>query len=220
MLASAFGFQGQKCSACSRLIVLDAIYEQPIERLVAAAQSWRIGPAEDPTFAMGAVAEAAARDKILDYSDIGWREGQLLYASPVPDGEGYWVPLTIFTGIEPGHRLAQEEIFGPVLLVMRAANFDQAIAWANATKLALTGGLFSRSPVNIERVRHEFLVGNLYVNRAITGALVGRQPFGGCALSGVESKAGGPDYLRHFIDQRVVTENTMRRGFAPTVPDR
>ena len=218
VLASAFGFQGQKCSACSRLIVLDAIFDRLIERLVAAAQTWRLGPAEDPAYAMGAVAEAAARSKILDYIDIGRREGQLLYASPVPEEAGYWVPLTIFAGIEPGHRLAQEEIFGPVLSVMRVANFDQAIAWANASKFALTGGLFSRSPVNIERARREFRVGNLYVNRAITGAMVERQPFGGGALSGLGSKAGGADYLRHFTEPRVVTENTMRRGFAPTVP--
>ena len=220
VLASAFGFQGQKCSACSRLIVLDAIYERLVDRLVAAAQAWRLGPAEDPSFAMGAMAEAAALNKILDYIEIGRQEGQLLYASPVPEEEGYWVPLTIFAGIEPHHRLAQEEIFGPVLSVMRAVNFDQALAWANASRYALTGGLFSRSPGNIERARREFRVGNLYINRAITGAMVGRQPFGGGALSGLGSKAGGADYLRYFMDQRVVTENTVRRGFTPAAPER
>ncbi|NJC89246.1 MAG: aldehyde dehydrogenase family protein [Desulfuromonas sp.] len=218
VLASTFGFQGQKCSACSRVIVLDAIHERFVDRLVAAARGWRLGPAEDPAFAMGAVAEEAAQRKIGEYLRIGRREGHLLYASPVPRGEGYWVPLTIFAGIEPGHRLAQEEIFGPVLAVMRAADFDQALAWANSTRFALTGGLFSRSPVNIERAKREFRVGNLYVNRAITGALVGRQPFGGAALSGVGTKAGGADYLLHFMDPRVVTENTMRRGFTPAMP--
>jgi len=187
---------------------------------VAAAQAWRLGPAEDPSFAMGAMAEAAALNKILDYIEIGRQEGQLLYASPVPEEEGYWVPLTIFAGIEPHHRLAQEEIFGPVLSVMRAVNFDQALAWANASRYALTGGLFSRSPGNIERARREFRVGNLYINRAITGAMVGRQPFGGGALSGLGSKAGGADYLRYFMDQRVVTENTVRRGFTPAAPER
>lgn len=215
VLASAFGFQGQKCSACSKVIVLDSIHERFVGRLVEAAKGWRLGPSEDPAFAMGAVAEAAARRKILDYIDIGRQEGRLLYESPVPAGDGYWVPLTIFAGIEPGRRLAQEEIFGPVLAVMRARNFDQAIEWANATHFALTGGISSRSPDNLARARREFRVGNLYLNRAITGAMVGRQPFGGSALSGLGTKAGGSDYLLHFMDPRVVTENTLRRGFAP-----
>ncbi|MCM2264685.1 MAG: proline dehydrogenase family protein [Desulfuromonadales bacterium] len=215
VLASAFGFQGQKCSACSRVIVLEAIHERFVARLVAAARAWRLGPAENPACAMGAVADEAAQRRIRGYLDIGRQEGRLLYASPLPAGDGYWVPLTIFAGIEPGHRLAQEEIFGPVLAVMRAADFDQALEWANATRFALTGGLFSRSPVNIERTRREFRVGNLYINRAITGALVGRQPFGGFAFSGLGTKAGGADYLLHFTDPRVVTENTMRRGFTP-----
>ena len=215
VLASAFGFQGQKCSACSRVIVIEAVYERFVARLVDAARAWRLGPAENPAFAMGSVAEAAARRRILDYIDIGRQEGRLLYQSPVPEEEGFWVPLTIFAEIRPEHRLAREEIFGPVLAVMRAADFDQALEWANATDFALTGGLFSRSPANISRARSEFRVGNLYVNRAITGALVGRQPFGGAALSGLGTKAGGADYLRHFTDPRVVTENTMRRGFTP-----
>lgn len=215
VLASAFGFQGQKCSACSRVIVLDAIHERFVARLASAARSWQTGPAEDPAFALGAVADEAARRKILDYIAIGHEEGRLLYSGPVPEGEGYWVPLTIFAGIHPGHRLAQEEIFGPVLSVMRAADFEQALDWANATRFALTGGLFSRSPEKIARARREFRVGNLYINRGITGAMVGRQPFGGFALSGLGTKAGGADYLRHFMEQRVVTENTVRRGFAP-----
>lgn len=133
----------------------------------------------------------------------------------MPEGTGYWVPLTIIGGIRPEHRLAQEEIFGPLLAVMRALDLGQAIHWANSTGYALTGGLFSRSPASIERAKSEFRVGNLYINRAITGAMVGRQPFGGAALSGLGTKAGGPDYLQHFMDSRVVTENTLRRGFAP-----
>ena len=216
VLSSAFAFQGQKCSACSRVIVLDAIHDRFVERLVGAARAWRIGPAEDPAFAMGAVADDVAQRKIQDYINIGSREGKLLYQSPVPSGEGYWVPLTIIGGITPEHRLAQEEVFGPVLAVMHARDFDQAIQWANATRYALTGGLFSRSPRNIEHARADFRVGNLYINRSVTGALVGRQPFGGAAMSGVGTKAGGPDYLLHFMDPRVVTENTMRRGFAPS----
>ena len=216
VLASAFAFQGQKCSACSRVIVLDAIHDRFVERLVEAARAWRIGPADDPSFAMGAVADDAAQRKILEYIAIGEQEGTLLYKSPVPGGEGYWAPLTIIGAITPAHRLAREEVFGPVLAVMRVRDFDQAIQWANATPYALTGGLFSRSPRNIEHARTAFRVGNLYINRGITGALVGRQPFGGAAMSGVGTKAGGPDYLLHFMDPRVVTENTMRRGFTPS----
>lgn len=215
VLASAFGFQGQKCSACSRVIVLDAIHERFVERLIQAAKAWRVGPAEDPAFAMGAVAEQAALEKIRAYIETGSQEGKLLYQSPIPDSEGYWAPLTIFGGIRPEHRLAQEEIFGPVLAIMGAADFEQALQWANASAFALTGGIFSRSPEHIEQARREFRVGNLYINRATTGALVGRQPFGGAGMSGSGTKAGGQDYLLHFMLPRVTTENTMRRGFAP-----
>jgi len=155
----------------------------------------------------------------MEYIEVGKREGTLLYSSPVPQGNGYWVPLTIIGDITPGHRIAQEEIFGPVLAVMRARDFDQAIDWANSTRFALTGGIFSRSPGHLARARREFRVGNLYINRNNTGALVGRQPFGGSRMSGVGTKAGGPDYLLHFMDPRVVTENTMRRGFAPIEAD-
>jgi len=215
VLASAFAFQGQKCSACSRVIVLDTVHDRFVARLIKAARAWRVGSAEDPSYAMGAVADAAARSKILEYIELGRQEGTLLYESAIPEGDGYWVPLTIIGAIRPEHRLAQEEVFGPLLAVMRAADFDQAIQWANSTRFALTGGIFSRSPGHIERSRREFRVGNLYINRGITGALVERQPFGGSQLSGVGSKAGGPDYLLQFMDPRVVTENTMRRGFAP-----
>ena len=214
LIYSAFGYQGQKCSACSRAIVLDAIYGRFIDRLVDAARSVAIGPAEDPANTMGPVIDASAQQTILEYAELARTEGTIAYASDVPD-TGCYVPLTIVTGITPEHRLAQEEIFGPVLAVMRAKDFDQAIEWANSTRFALTGGLFSRSPGHIERARREFRVGNLYLNRTITGATVGRQPFGGFAMSGLGSKAGGPDYLLHFLDPRTLTENTLRRGFAP-----
>lgn len=215
VLYSAFGFQGQKCSACSRVIVLDAIYERFVTRLVAMAQATKIGPAEDPAFYMGPVADAAAQKKILEYIELGKKEGQLLYQSAIPVGEGYFVPMTIIGNIHPENQLAQEEIFGPVLSVMRVENFDQAIEWANSTRFALTGGVFSRSPEHLDQARRDFRVGNLYLNRNITGALVERQPFGGAKMSGVGTKAGGPDYLLHFLDPRAITENTMRRGFAP-----
>ncbi len=219
VLYSAFGFQGQKCSACSRVIVLDAVYDRFVDRLVKAARVYQVGPSEDPKYTMGAVSDAAACKSILEYVEIGKQEGTLLYSSPVPSGDGYWVPLTIIGGITPQHRIAQEEIFGPVLAVMRARDFDQAIEWANSTRFALTGGIFSRSPEHLNQARREFRVGNLYINRNNTGALVDRQPFGGSRMSGVGTKAGGPDYLLHFMDPRVITENTMRRGFAPIEED-
>jgi RHH-type proline utilization regulon transcriptional repressor/proline dehydrogenase/delta 1-pyrroline-5-carboxylate dehydrogenase len=214
IIQSAFGFQGQKCSACSRAIVLDAVYERFLERLIEAARSLKIGPAEDPSNFMGPVIDAAARSRILGYIELAKTEGAIAYMSDVPE-KGYYVPLTIVAGIEPQHRLAQEEIFGPVLAVMRAKDFDQAIAWANSTRMALTGGVFSRSPEHLKCASREFRVGNLYLNRGCTGAMVERQPFGGSRMSGVGSKAGGQDYLLQFMDPRVVTENLMRRGFAP-----
>lgn len=219
VLASAFGFQGQKCSACSRVITLPAIHDRFVKRLVDAARAWRLGPAEDPAFAMGAVADEAARHKILEYIGIGMHEGRLLYRSPLPQGEGWWVPLTIIGGIRPEHRLAREEVFGPLLAIMQARDFEQALAWANDSSYALTGGVFSRSPERIERSQREFRAGNLYINRAITGAMVGRQPFGGSGMSGGGTKAGGPDYLLHFMKPRVSTENTLRRGFTPPPAD-
>ena len=215
VMRSAFGYQGQKCSACSRAIVVDSIYDRFLERLLDAARSVRIGPAEDPAHFMGPVIDRSAQERILGYIGLARQEGRVAFAGEVPKGKGFYVPLTIATEVPPDHRLAQEEIFGPVLCVLRARNFDQALAWANATRFALTGGLFSRTPSHIERCRREFRVGNLYLNRGTTGAIVGRQPFGGFKMSGVGAKAGGPDYLLQFLDARVVTENTMRRGFVP-----
>lgn len=165
---------------------------------------------------MGAVADDNAMKRIREYIEIGKTEGQLLHEGPVPAGTGYYVPMTIIGGIRPEHCIAREEIFGPVLAVMRAKDFDEAIQWANAPRFALTGGVFSRSPEHLAKARREFRVGNLYLNRGITGALVERQPFGGSRMSGGGTKAGGPDYLLHFMDPRTVTENTMRRGFAPS----
>jgi len=219
VLYSAFGFQGQKCSACSRVIVLEAVHDKFLERLVSMARATKVGPSEDPAHYMGAVADDKAQKSIREYIEIGRKEGTVLYESPVPAGEGYYVPMTIIGGIRPEHRIAQEEIFGPVLAVMKVKDFDQAIQWANATRFALTGGVFSRSPEHLAKARREFRVGNLYLNRNNTGALVERQPFGGSRMSGVGTKAGGPDYLLHFMDPRVVTENTMRRGFAPIEED-
>ncbi len=211
---SAFAFQGQKCSACSRVIIVEPIYEKFIERLVQAADSIAIGPAEDPACFMGPVINEEAQKLIAEYIALARQEGRLLLCRDVPEN-GYYVPLTIVDGITPEHRLAQEEIFGPVLAVMKAKDIDQAIDWANSTRFGLTGAIFSRSPSHLEKARKTFNVGNLYLNRGCTGALVERQPFGGFKMSGVGSKAGGPDYLVQFMDPRVISENTMRRGFAP-----
>lgn len=216
IIYSAFGYQGQKCSACSRVIVVEPIYEKFIKRLTEAARSIKIGPAENPANYMGPVIDAGAQEKIKEYIEIGKQEGNLLVSMDAESpGNGYYVPLTIIENILPEHRLAQEEIFGPVLSVMKAKDFDQALEWANSTRFALTGGVFSRSPDHLQKARKDFRVGNLYLNRSITGSLVERNAFGGFKLSGIGSKSGGPDYLIQFMDPRNNTENTMRRGFAP-----
>ncbi len=215
VVTSFTGFQGQKCSACSRAIVLEPIYETFLQRLAEAVASLRIGPAQDPASQVGPVIDERARRTIQEYIDHGKREARLVVERPVPV-DGFYVGPTVFADVAPTSRLAQEEIFGPVLSVMPARTFDDALALANATPYALTGGVYSRSPVNLERAQREFDVGNLYLNRAITGALVGRQPFGGHRLSGVGAKAGGEQYLTQFMTAKVVTENTLRRGFAPS----
>ena len=215
VLYSAFGFQGQKCSACSRVITVGSVHDRFVKRLVEAAKAWKIGPSEDPANDMGAVIDANARKKIRDLELQGALEGTVVHSSELPFRQGYYTPMTIIDGIRPEHHLAREEVFGPVLAIMEAEDFDQAIDWANQTRYALTGALFSRTPSHLDRARADFDVGNLYLNRGSTGAIVGRQAFGGAAMSGVGSKAGGPDYLLQFVNPKTITENTMRRGFAP-----
>ncbi len=217
---SAFGYGGQKCSACSRAIVLDRVYEVFLKRLVESTRTLVIGDPAEPGTDLGPVIDQAAAEKIRQYIEIGKGEGTLELACEVPDGlqQSVGMPYVgphIFSGIGPQHRLAREEIFGPVLSVIRAASFQEALALANATTFKLTGGVFSRKPAHLEAARRDFRVGNLYLNRGITGAVVGRQPFGGFGLSGTGTKAGGADYLRHFVEPRCCTENTMRHGFAP-----
>ena len=214
---SAFGYAGQKCSACSRVIVLAEVYDAFVARLVEAARSLQVGPAEDPAATVGPVIDEESLARIQQYLEIGRREADevLSVETGRPPGEGCYVGPHIFAGVDPQSRLAQEEIFGPVLAVIRAENLDEALQIANGTDYALTGGFYSRSPANIDRVARELMVGNLYLNRNITGAMVGRQPFGGFRMSGIGSKAGGPDYLLQFVLPRTITENTLRRGFAP-----
>ena len=214
VVQSAFGYSGQKCSACSRVIVAQPIYEAFLSRLIEATKSLNIGAADLPSIQVGPVIDATARGRILEYINQGKQENHLALEMPVPT-DGYFIPPTIFKDVTSDATIAQEEIFGPVLAVMPASNFDEALKIANGTDYALTGGLYSRTPDRIERAYREFEVGNLYINRTITGAIVARQPFGGFKLSGVGSKAGGPDYLLQFLDPRVVTENIQRQGFAP-----
>ncbi len=214
VVQSAFGYSGQKCSACSRVIVLEPIYDLFLQRLVEATRSLNLGKAENPSTRVGPVIDAAARDRILEYIEKGRQECELALEMPAPEG-GYFVGPVIFHDVPPTATIAREEIFGPVLAVMRAKSFTEALELANGTQFALTGGLYSRTPSHIEQARTDFEVGNLYINRGITGAIVARQPFGGFKLSGVGSKAGGPDYLLQFLEPRVVTENIQRQGFAP-----
>ena len=166
---------------------------------------------------VGPVVDHEAFERIRRYVEIGRGEATLAFQGQAPEdaGDGYFVPPTIFTGVRPDARIAREEIFGPVLAVLRAKDLDEALRIANDTEFALTGGCYSRSPANLARVRRELRVGNLYLNRTITGAIVGRHPFGGFAMSGGGTKAGGRDYLLNFLNPRVVTENVLRRGFAP-----
>ena len=212
---SAFGFQGQKCSALSRLIVLEANYDRVMERLLSAAASLRVGNPEEPGVVVGPVIDEAAYKRILEYIEIGKGEATVAYQMKDVPPKGYFIPPTIFTDVKPDMRIAREEIFGPVLSVIKVRDLDEAIEVANGTDYALTGGFFSRSPANIERVKAQFEVGNLYINRSCTGAVVGRHPFGGFKMSGGGTKAGGSDYLLHFVVPRVVCENIMRHGFAP-----
>jgi RHH-type transcriptional regulator, proline utilization regulon repressor / proline dehydrogenase / delta 1-pyrroline-5-carboxylate dehydrogenase len=217
ILVSAFGYQGQKCSACSRVIALREVYETLLRRLVEGARSLPIGPAWDPHASIGPVINADAMAKVRRYAEMAGSAGRVVYRGDTRglERDGHYIGPVIVADVPPDSPLAQEEIFGPVLSVIPADHFDHALAIANGTRYALTGGLYSRHPANIDRARREFRAGNLYVNRPITGAMVRRQPFGGLSLSGIGSKAGGPDYLLQFMQPLSFSEYTVRRGFAP-----
>ncbi len=216
VMASAFGYQGQKCSACSRAIVHADCYDRFLARMCEAVKGLTVGPPDDPANMIGPLIDGAAKERVQAAIELGRRDGKVAAEIPVP-GQGFYVSPTILTDLPTDSKLLREEIFGPVLAVIRARDIEEAVRIANSSDYALTGGLFSRSPATISRVKETFEVGNLYINRGITGALVGRQPFGGFRMSGVGSKAGGPDYLLQFMEPRVITENTMRRGFSPDV---
>lgn len=205
--ASAFGFAGQKCSACSRAIVHRDVYDAVLERVAGLAGRLAVGDPADPQTAVGPVIDEAAYRKIVQYIGIGQTEGKLVCggAEGEPQG-GFFIPPTVIEGVAPKARIAQEEIFGPVVAFHRADSFEQALAYANDTDFGLTGAVFSRSRKHLELARRTFHVGNLYFNRKCTGALVGVHPFGGFNMSGTDSKAGGRDYLLLFTQAKVVSE--------------
>lgn len=217
--ASAFGYQGQKCSACSRLITLPRIHEALVNRLVAATASLTLGPPSDPGNALGPVIDEESYDRLWNAIERGQKVGTLLDtgAHAGLPSDGFFVPPRLFADVAPDSFLAQQELFGPILSILEARDFSHAIELANGVPYALTGGLFSRNPRRIEHVREELEAGNIYINRKITGAEVDRQPFGGFKLSGIGAKAGGPDYLGQFVTWVTTTENTFRRGFAPDI---
>jgi RHH-type transcriptional regulator, proline utilization regulon repressor / proline dehydrogenase / delta 1-pyrroline-5-carboxylate dehydrogenase len=216
VIKSAFGYAGQKCSACSRVIIVDNAYEPFINRLVEACGSLIHAPARTPGCRLGPVIDKAAYSRLMDVIKNPGRGATPLYVGKAREG-GFYVPPAIFAVNTPDHRLMQEELFGPILAVIKAEDFEQALQVAVSTEFALTGAVYSRNPSHLELAQRKFRVGNLYLNRGCTGALVYRQPFGGFGMSGIGTKAGGPGYLLHFTDPRSVSENTMRRGFTPEI---
>ncbi len=214
VMQGAFGFSGQKCSACSRVIVVQAVYDVFVNRLTEACRSLHIAAATEPSCSMGPVIDIDAYNRLKKEIASGSQSAKLLFTKDVPFG-GYFISPAIFEVSRANDPLMQNEFFGPIIAIMPVANFDEALQIANSTQFALTGAVYSRSPFNIEKARTQFQVGNLYLNRSCTGALVHRQPFGGFKMSGIGTKAGGPNYLLNFVDPYCVTENTMRRGFTP-----
>jgi 1-pyrroline-5-carboxylate dehydrogenase len=208
---SAFGFQGQKCSACSRAIVHEKVYDAFLTKLVAAVEKLvNVGEPERHGVYMGPVINAKARDTILGYIEKGKAEGGLILGGgPVPGEDGFFVQPTVIADVPQRGVIAQEEIFGPVLAVIKARSYDEALAFANDTEYGLTGAVYTKDPAKIERARREFHVGNLYINRKCTGAIVGAHPFGGFNMSGTDSKAGGRDYLLLFLQAKSIAEKIL-----------
>jgi 1-pyrroline-5-carboxylate dehydrogenase len=202
--ASAFGYQGQKCSACSRAIVHEKIYDRFIEKLKARVEQITMGPPEDPLNYLGPVISGSARKTILEYIETGKKEGRLIAGGAAVPGDGYFIQPTVIADVDEKARIFQEEIFGPVLAVTKARDFDHALAAANDSQYGLTGAIYSNDTEHIERARNEFFVGNMYINRKCTGAMVGAHPFGGFNMSGTDSKAGGPDYLLLFLQAKSI----------------
>jgi 1-pyrroline-5-carboxylate dehydrogenase len=206
VVSAAFGYQGQKCSACSRLIVVDAVHDALVEKVVARTKALKLGPATGAATEVGPVINAGAKKKILDYIETGKKEGKLLAGGKAGPGSGYFVEPTVIDEVGRDAVIAREEIFGPVLAVIRAKNFEEGLELANDSEYGLTGALYSKDPKRIERGRRELFCGNLYINRKCTGALVGAHPFGGFNMSGTDSKAGGREYLYLFTQARAIAE--------------
>jgi 1-pyrroline-5-carboxylate dehydrogenase len=206
VVASAFGYQGQKCSACSRAIVVSAVYDQFLEKLRQRVEQITLGPAERQENYMGPVINAKAKTSILNYIEIGKGEGRLITGGGESAGEGHFIQPTVIADVSPTARIAQEEIFGPVLAVIPAKNFDEALSIANNTDYGLTGAVYTGDRRKLEKAADDFFVGNLYLNRKCTGALVGAHPFGGFNMSGTDSKAGGHDYLLLFTQAKTIAE--------------
>ena len=203
---SAFGYQGQKCSACSRAIVDQAVYDEFLDKLKAEVSKLTVGPSDEHSNYMGPVINESAKKSILDYVEVGKKEGRLIAGGEAGPGDGYFIQPTVIADIDSKSRLFQEEIFGPVLAVTRARDYDDALRLANDSEYGLTGAVFTRNPEKIRKARDQFFVGNLYINRKCTGAMVGAHPFGGFNMSGTDSKAGGPDYLLQFLQAKSIAE--------------
>jgi 1-pyrroline-5-carboxylate dehydrogenase len=203
---SAFGFQGQKCSACSRAIVDAKVYDEFLEKLKARVAKIKVGPADDPGNYMGPVISEGARRSIREYIETGRKEGRVVLDGGDAPEQGYYVPPTVIADVPATARVFQEEIFGPVLTVTKASDFEDALKLANDTQYGLTGAVYSNDAAHIREARERFFVGNLYFNRKCTGAMVGAHPFGGFNMSGTDSKAGGPDYLLLFLQAKAIAE--------------
>ncbi len=202
--ASAFGYQGQKCSACSRAIVVDSVHDAFMEKLLQKVKAIKVGAADDPSNYMGPVINERSRQTILGYIEIGKQDGKLVAGGGKVAGDGFFVEPTVIDEIGPESRLFQEEVFGPVLAVTRARDFEHALELANRSEYGLTGAIYSANPAKLQAAAERFHVGNLYINRKCTGAMVGVHPFGGFNMSGTDSKAGGPDYLFWFVQAKSV----------------
>ncbi|MGB6625090.1 MAG: aldehyde dehydrogenase family protein, partial [Candidatus Acidiferrales bacterium] len=199
-------YQGQKCSACSRAIVAEKVYDKFIEKLLPQVKKMKVGPSENFDSYMGPVINKSAMKTILDYIEAGKKEGRLLAGGGKAAGDGYFIEPTVIADVKPNAKIAQEEIFGPVLAVIPAKDFDDALRIANGTEYGLTGAVYSKNAKKLARASEEFHVGNLYLNRKCTGAKVGVHPFGGFNMSGTDSKAGGQDYLLLFLQAKVIAE--------------
>jgi 1-pyrroline-5-carboxylate dehydrogenase len=210
-IASSFGYQGQKCSAASRAIVVEKVYDKFVELVKQKAEKIKVGPSDDPSNYLGPVINRGAQEKIMSYIQKGIQEGgRLLVGGKKGDERGNFLQPTIIADVDPKGTIAQEEIFGPVVAVIKARDFDHALEIANNTEFGLTGGVWTKNRKKIEKAKKSFHVGNFYVNRKITGAFVGMHPFGGFNMSGTDSKAGGRDYLLLFLQAKLMSEVKQR----------